>query len=597
MGVMVSGRHRLILALAPILLSAGSAAAATPTAPPAPVAPRYASAVQPELIGPDALDPVPPDLELRAEGVSKAEALARYAEGILYEEAADPERALQAYIAALDRDPGNTELAVRVAYELGQANDTARAIRILKDAVAASPREALPHLQLAWLYARQGGRSELALRHANAAAEIDPLDPDVLETQAQILLESGQTTKALTLLDRAGRAKTEDPEYWVRLAEIRAKLARPDASKPASVEGLKRAAAAIRKAAERAAADPDLLQRLGDLRVGLDQAAEAVPLYRSALVKAEAGNAESAGILREKLVRTLVACEQNVEAAELLQRMIRDDPTRAELHEMLGQIREAQSDLPSAIAQYEQVVLLNPGLPAAHLRLADLLLQTRQPEKAVAALTEARARFPGVAQLTSALGIAYSQSKRHSEAIAAFEQSAHEAHVAGRTDLLDAAFYFQYGAACEQAGQFERAAELLQKSIELDPKNAATAQNYLGYMWADRGVRLDEAETLIRKALLADPDNGPYRDSLGWVLFRKGRFDQALRELLRASELVTPPDAVVLEHVGDAYEKLGDTGQALSWWTKAAALDPDNARVAGKVDRLRGVHTDAKPSP
>jgi len=597
MGLMASGQQRLMLALVPILL-AGSALSAAPTpgpGSPVPASPRYASALQPELIGPDAFEHPPSDLLLTPEGESTAEALARYAEGILHEESAEPERALQAFIAVLERDPSYTELAVRVAYELAQANQAVQAIRILKDAAAATPKQAVLHLQLAWIYARQANRPELALKHINAAAEIDPTDPDVVETHVQILHATGQLTKAQTILDRAARAKTEDPEYWVRLAEIRTRMARPEGGKPASPEAVKRAVAAILRAADAAADSADLLQRLGDLQLALDQGEGAIKLYRAALALPADAPGDSADMPREKLVRTLAAYGHPGEASELLEKMIRDDPTRAELHELLGQFREQQHDFEGAIAQYEQVVLLNPGLPAAHLRLADLLLQTRQPAKAVVALVEARARFPGVPQLTSALAIAYSQSKRHEEAITAFEQSAHEAHVASRTELLDARFYFQYGAACEQAGFYERAAELMQKSIDLDPAQSATALNYLGYMWADRGERLDEAETLIRKALVAEPDNGSFRDSLGWVLFRKGRYEQALRELLRAAELVQPPDAVVLDHIGDAYEKLGTPAQALAWWGKAIALEPGNARIAEKINQLHGVLTKAKP--
>ena len=76
-----------------------------------------------------------------------------------------------------------------------------------------------------------------------------------------------------------------------------------------------------------------------------------------------------------------------------------------------------------------------------------------------------------------------------------------------------------YGTAAERAGHYAKAAELLQKSIALAPNASAEACNYLGYMWADRNERLDEAESLIRRALEFEPSNAAYIDSLGWVFF------------------------------------------------------------------------------
>src|SRR6185436_20997923 len=94
---------------------------------------------------------------------------------------------------------------------------------------------------------------------------------------------------------------------------------------------------------------------------------------------------------------------------------------------------------------------------------------------------------------------------------------------ATREDMLNAEFFFSYGAAAEQAGLAEKAVELLKRSIELEPNNAQ-AYNYLGYMWADRGEHLEEAQEMIEKALRLDPDKGEYIDSLGWLYFKRGEY-------------------------------------------------------------------------
>ena len=97
--------------------------------------------------------------------------------------------------------------------------------------------------------------------------------------------------------------------------------------------------------------------------------------------------------------------------------------------------------------------------------------------------------------------------------MATFEEALHEAQLEEDADFVNAKFYFNYGAAAEQAGLYDKAADLLRKSIALDPDNSAETFNYLGYMWADHNMNLDEAETMIRRALQSEPNNASYLDS------------------------------------------------------------------------------------
>jgi tetratricopeptide (TPR) repeat protein len=154
-------------------------------------------------------------------------------------------------------------------------------------------------------------------------------------------------------------------------------------------------------------------------------------------------------------------------------------------------------------------------------------------------------------------------------------------------EMLDARFFFDYGVAADQAGLLDKAADLFRRSIAVDPTRAADACNYLGYMWAEHNVHLDEAEEMISKALEIETDNGAYLDSLGWVKFRKGKFDEALSILLRAFQTLTRDDPTVLEHVGDTYAKLNRVPQALEYWQKAFALAPENKGLADKIESTK----------
>lgn len=126
--------------------------------------------------------------------------------------------------------------------------------------------------------------------------------------------------------------------------------------------------------------------------------------------------------------------------------------------------------------------------------------------------------------------------------------------------------------------------EQLERILKIDPANA-TANNDLGYIWADQGKNLEQAEAMIRSALEQDrlqrkrlpggaalKDNAAYVDSLGWVLFRRGRIAEARRELERASQLPDGDDPVIWDHLGDVYERLQLKSQARSAWEKALHL-------------------------
>jgi Flp pilus assembly protein TadD len=126
---------------------------------------------------------------------------------------------------------------------------------------------------------------------------------------------------------------------------------------------------------------------------------------------------------------------------------------------------------------------------------------------------------------------------------------------------------FQQAALLERAGDFKAAEKEFRVLLQQHPDNAE-ALNYLGYMLADKGVKLEEALSLIQKAVSIQPENPAFLDSLGWALFRLGRAEQAEPYLVRAAQ-GSRDDATVLEHLGDVQAKLGQRAEALKSYRKA----------------------------
>ena len=536
------------------------------------------------------------DLVLRPEGERKAGALAHFIEGMAFEENGEMDQALEAYRKVLNVDPGQSDLASRVAAMLIRQDDFPQAIDVLKDAIKANPNDAEPYRQLAFIYAKYLKKTDQAVDYANRAIALNPREIEAYERLCEIELAAGEEKKAREVLERATKVHSDDAAFWTRLGKLYAAiLFKPDAQpKP---DELGRVNEIFKKAAGHANDDPAILKDVADYYASSQQLKEAIPLYLRVLeLQPDDANA------REKLATGFILTNQRGKAVEMLEQIIKQHPEKYQPYDLLAQVLdeearslqrakrldEAKAQFAKVAANYEQSLLISPNHAGTYLRLAELFLgPLKDAGRAVKSLTEARRRFPGAPEIVYYLALAQREAKHTQQAVATFEEALHEAELDQDNEIVNAKFYFNYGATAEQAGLYEKAADLLRKSIALDPANAAEAYNYLGYMWVDHNMHLEEAEGMIKRALQIEPNNGSYLDSLGWLEFRQGKFDQALADLLRAAKNLEHDDSVVFEHIGDTYLKLNRVPQALEAWQKALALDPQNKKLAEKIESTK----------
>ncbi|MCU1259408.1 MAG: Tetratricopeptide repeat protein, partial [Bryobacterales bacterium] len=243
----------------------------------------------------------------------------------------------------------------------------------------------------------------------------------------------------------------------------------------------------------------------------------------------------------------------------------------------------AQKELDAAVKKYPK----DRNVALIH---ASVLADTGKADQAVA---ELRAQMNGKKDREMLLSIAqiYEKAKKFSEEQKALD----EAESLSKTTQEKQGVQFARGAMYERMKNFEGAEAEFRKVLSGDPDNAG-ALNYLGYMLADRDVRLDEAHKLISRALELDPQNGAYLDSLGWVLYRQNRLEQAEDNLRKALDLIKD-DPTVHDHLGDVYLKEGKVREAITQWqtslkewdkTPPADADPqDIAKVTKKLEGAR----------
>jgi Flp pilus assembly protein TadD len=228
---------------------------------------------------------------------------------------------------------------------------------------------------------------------------------------------------------------------------------------------------------------------------------------------------------------------------------------------------------------------------------ATVLDRAGRAADSVALLRKALAdREPGgedVPDLYAALADSLVRAGRAGEAVTAL-RGAVASHPADETLL------YALGSAYERAGQPDAAVAEMRALLAIDPDHAE-AMNFIGYSYAEQGVRLEEAERLVRRALELKPRSGHLLDSLGWILYRRGDARGAVEALERADQL-TGPDPTILEHLGDAYRAAGRPADAAHAWRRAlGAQDDDPAaeqarRRAAIEKKLREVGASERPA-
>jgi tetratricopeptide (TPR) repeat protein len=501
-----------------------------------------------------------------AEMERRAKAHAAYAAGIVRQMRDDSGGMLDYWARSVEADPANVPLALEVARRRLIRRENPAAIAVLE---RVSSQSGKPVVGTVWsllgLAYVQSGRTNDAIGAYRKGLGDQASRLGAYASLGRLLVESGRAEEAMTLLAEAEKQQPDDPIFQLDLAELYGQLV--DRAPAVAERARPRAMAALDRVAELKPTEGAVLMRLADRNTALGRSAEAEKILQQ-LRSGGSGGAMAAAKLAEIYLRA----GRLDDAVTQLDILRRESPSNPLPPYYLGAIAYERRQFEKAVEWFEKALLLDPSHEGSNADLISALLTVGKPTAAVEAAERARTRMKPSFRLEFLHALALGRAKRYDAAVEAFLTA--EKLAEGDARLLDHRFQFQVGAAMEEAGRSADAESRLQQSLKLNP-DFAPALNHLGYTWADRGVNLDRALGMIRKAVAAEPENAAYQDSLAWVLHRMGKSEEALPYMEKAAQLMADePDSTVLDHLGDILAALNRLPEARAHWTKALELDP-----------------------
>ena len=511
-----------------------------------------------------------------------AAAHAHYAQGMIYEEDAEPDKALEEFSRAALADPSNEALVLDVARQYFQSQQVDKAVELLAKAATVPGASGGVFALLGEGYYRLGKYSQ-AMTAAKEAIKRDPRSLAGYEDLFVVNLQRNKPAEALQALDMAAKVPKPGAEYLIDLAAMYGGIQQhePRLKDAAVSNGL----AALDRAAAMDVSAPRIAIKLADTYDLLGRTTNAIQIYQSLLAK----YGELPAVrddLHAKLAVIYLRDGDVRKASTELQAIAADNPDNPQTYYSLGMLAYEAQQFPEAATYFQRALDNNSDFEQAYYQLASAQTAAGRTDAALATLAKAEAKFTTNFEGEFYTARAYSRAKDFTNAVNHFTRA--EELAKSSTNRLNEYFYFEAGAANERKGDFDESAKYFEKALKLSP-DMPEALNYYGYMLADRGIKLERARNMIEKAVQLDPKNAAYVDSLGWVLFKQGKKQDGLAQIQKAIQLSnTEPDATLYEHLGDIYAALNQPDKAREAWQKSIALEP-SVSVQKKLDQT-GAH-------
>ncbi len=497
--------------------------------------------------------------------------------GRLYQIKGDRDKATDIYKTFLGIEPGSEEGVTALAKLHMDAGNYKEAVGLLEAFVKRSPESdgALQTLGEAYSELQEYGKAADAYKRAG---ELDPDDIEIKKAEAQALFLSDQIDAASALYQDLVKAEPEDGIALLRLGQIYRRQMKYDLAR----QNLQKAAQAF----------PDSIETqfnlvLLDRDEGLLQ--EALKRANEILKKTEKSNgryteAEKQNrrifLINEAILhQTLGNYNEAVKTFTDVKTLTNEKDGRVDA--LIIETYRISKNLDKALQYSEQALAESPNNRQLQIVHADIISEKGKVDEGIKALQQMQKGNDEDLDILSAMVGVYQRAKKYGEA-------QNLLNTAAARFPTEEQVYFLQGSLYEKQKKYNEAEKAFRKALDLQ-KDDPGVLNYLGYMFADQGIHLDEAESMIQKAVRADPTNGAYLDSLGWVYFKQNRLDLAEQYLKKALIFVIT-DSSIHDHLGEVYFRTKRYDEARNEWNKSLQLATEQEeidKIKKKLDELR----------
>lgn len=502
------------------------------------------------------------------------------------------QKSIESLKMVLIYDPSSAQVHLRLAAEYVKQGMLSEALEHAEMAIAKNPTHVEAHLLLGGLYSSLKDYKK-ALESYQKVQEIDPDNDEVPLYIGAIFAEQKQYAKAIQHFQQI-IAKDQHPQphlihYYLgrvyldqggpaneSLAEISFKKALE--KKPNHFESILARAAL---AAERGRPDQEteilrVYQRdYGpDVRVAeiLSQKYIEEEKYDFAIEQLEILEAQSPDALNVKVRLALVLIEQKKfqTASEKLSDILRVVPESDKIRFYLAAVYEEMKNHKEALVHFKRVPASSSYYGEAVLHGTHILKTQGRQKEALELVQHAISQKTDLPQLYPIYASLVSEPKDVSAAIQSLEKASQQF-----ADHIQIHFFL--GTLYDKVPDKVKVVSSMEKVIELDPRHVQ-GLNYLAFTLAENENDLPRAEELARKALALDPQDAYIMDTVGWIMYKKGEIKDAIKYLEAAHRLI-PDEAIVAEHLGDAYRRYALNSKAKEMYLRAVANEIDGEKI------------------
>lgn len=495
------------------------------------------------------------------------------------------------YKRAQEMEPGAIEIYISLASALYMEQRFDEGIVYIEKALAIAPDDTQLYQILALGHV---GRRDLsqAIEYYQKVLELEPNNQEIYLAIATLLEASGDMKEATVVLESMP-VERRTTDIYMKLASLAGRTNDHlsaieyyrlgyslDTTNIAAIMGIgsgfdmigiKDSAIYYYELANNESFNPNIAQRLVDLYTDIDRYEHVIEIAERILM-----NDPNNTHVRRSLGFAYYKLQMPAAASDEFYVALRHDPKDSYSAFYLARIYLEQEEYDRALREVYNAINIDADFVELWIYLGFIAIEQENYDLAEHAFAEAAYRGGDLTQIFYLLGAIAETQEMEEKAYHYYQKSLRE-------NARNISALQSLAGITSNLNRDEETFDIFQRILEIDTMNAV-ALNYVGYTYAEQNDSLDYALRLVNRALDIDMDNGYYLDSRGWIFYMMGNYEDAAAELKKASEIVE--DAVILEHLGDAYLKLDEPGKARKAYEKAVELEPNNRVLREKLFKL-----------